>query len=258
MILKTLGLLWLAATLIVIAGLGSSSAFAQGTRGGILVTIKNEYNVDLNFGPLGKGNRKGTDSANGMLTRQGPDYVGTFSADVDSNQTVAGLGTRCTGHYKDAQNLNVIGHAVNGFPLVNNRLDLPLYNVSSYTGSASNDYLMLEFVPETKTASQPAKFNSETNQLTVNCHDLIIPQGNDDEDDTKYAKRPTNFDPSVFNGIAFLPLNDTRWTTKGQGYIIRLPTSGILVYKDVQVPGSAFGLLTLKSSVWTISVERQK
>jgi hypothetical protein len=258
MISKTLFLLGLAAALIAASAFDGSAAFAQGASGGLFITIQNEYNVDLNFGPLGTGNRKGTDKANGMLTRQGPDYVGTFSADVDSTQSVSGLGKRCTGHYKDAQNLTVIGHLVNGFPLAGNRLDLPLYNVSSYTGSASNEYLMLEFVPETRTASQPRKFDQETNQLSVNCHDLIIPQGDDDEDDSRYATRPRGFDPSVFNGIAFLPLNDTRWTTKGQGYIIRLPTSGILVYRDVQVPGTAYGLLKLKSSVWTISVERQK
>jgi len=254
MVSKTFRLLWLAAALIVTTAFGGG-ACAQGTRG-IIVTIKNEYNVDLNFGPLGKGNRKGTDNANGMLTRQGPDYVGTFSADVDSTQAVSGLGTGCTGHYKDSQNLNVTGHLVNGFPVVAGNLALPLYGVTSYTGSASNEYLMLEFTPETKSASQPARFDPVTNQLSVKCHDLIIPQV-DDDDTPSSAAPPRNFDPGRFDGIAFLPFNDTRWTTKGQGYIVRLPTSGILIYKDITA-GSALGVLTSKKSEWTITVERQK
>jgi hypothetical protein len=186
-----------------------------------------------------------------MLTRQGPDYVGTFSADVDSNQTVSGLGTGCTGHYVNSQNLNVVARVVNGFPVVAGNIALPLYGVTSYTGTASNEYLMLEFTPETRTARQPTSFDPVTNQLSVNCHDLIIPEPDED------APPPPNFVPGRFDGIAFLPFNDTRWTTKGNGYIIRLPTTGILVYKDI-TSGSAAGLLTSKKSEWSISVERQK
>ena len=61
------------------------------------------------------------------------------------------------------------------------------------------------------------------------------------------------------SGIAFLPLNDSRWTTEGVGYIILLPSSGTLGYTDLTVDspaGHQIGPFKADKSVWTIEVER--
>jgi len=274
MILKTLCLLGLAAALIAAVAFGGSTSSAQKTaptptptptpspyahlqtpptpgRDKIGIYIANDYDVDMNLGPLGNGHRNGIDEVSGILSGQGGTYTGTVDASVDSNQRVGGgIGGGCGGHYRDAQKLKVTAHFVDSFSNLIQRVDW-----TQSTGSPSSGYLMLEFTPLTKPPSQPARFDPVTNQLSVNCHDLIIPQGDDDVDDSQYATPPPNFDPSRFDGIAFLPLNDTRWTTKGQGYIIRLPTSGLLKYKDIQPPGNV-GLFKLNKSIWSVQVMR--
>jgi hypothetical protein len=270
MISKTPWLLWLAAALVATAAFDGSAAFAQKptptptptpyphlrmppTPGPdkIGIYIANDYDVDMNLGPLGNGHRNGIDEISGILSGQGGTYTGTVDASVDSNQRVAGgIGAGCAGHYSGVQKLKVIAHFVDGFSNL-----IQQVNWSQSTGSPSSGYLMLEFTPSTKPPFQPTNFNAVTNQLTVDCHDLIIPQGDDDVDDSAYATRPPGFDPSRFEGIAFLPLNDTRWTTKGQGYIIRLPTSGLLKYKDIQPPGNV-GLFKLNKSVWSVQIAR--
>lgn len=246
MISKIFCLSRLAAALIATAAFGGSVAFAQTPTpsptprrhlqtpappgpGEIAIYIVNVYNVDLNFGPLGKGHREGIDEVSGKLTRQGSKYVGTVDANVDSIQSLGGLGRGCSGSYDDKQKLKVTAHKADPF----------VYNVSRYTGNPSNEYFMLEFAPATKPGRQPATFNEETNQLSVDCHDLIIPPD--------------------FSGSAFLPFNDTRWTSLDEepkrGYVIRLPVSGVLTYTDTQSPGDA-GLFKVNKSVWTIRVER--
>lgn len=254
MISKNLGLLWLAAALIAIVAFGGTAAAAQATRGSITVSIINDYDVDLNFGPLGKGKRKGVDTVTGILTKQGRNYAGSVGGAVVSTQSVSGLGRGCgPTEYRDSQKLKVAGHSVVGFT------SLQHVDWTQSTGRPGTEYIMLEFTPETKTASQPARFDPVTNQLSVKCHDLIIPtpEGADDDDDENLpVSQPyVGPDPSAFNGVAFLPLNDTRWTTRGQGYIIRLPASGILRYKDIHPPGNV-GLFKLNKSEWSIQVER--
>ena len=273
MISKTLCLLWLGAALIVTVAFSGTASFAQKptptptptptpyphlgippTPGPdkIGVYIANDYDLDMNLGPLGKGHRNGIDEISGILSGQGGNYTGTVDASVDSNQRVGGaIGGGCGGHYYDKQKLKVTAHFVDSFSNLIQRVDW-----TQSTGSPSSGYLMLEFSPLTKPPSQPARFDPVTNQLSVNCHDLIIPQGDDsDDDDTSSAQPPANFDPSRFDGIAFLPFNDTRWTTKGQGYIIRLPTSGVLKYKDIHPPGN-IGTFKLNKSVWSVQIVR--
>jgi hypothetical protein len=73
--------------------------------------------------------------------------------------------------------------------------------------------------------------------LVIDCHTLI----------------------DTLSGIAFLPLNDSRWTMEGGGYIIALPSSGTLVYRDETVPtagGAQLGPFSAMKSDWTITVER--
>ena len=235
---KTLCLLWLTATLNVTAALADgAAAFAQApTSGGIRISIKNEYDVKLNFGPLGNGTRTGTDRAEGVLRRQGREYVGIVTAVVVSTQGVAGLGQRCgPSRYEDSQKLRVTGHLVDGF---NSTVQSVTYTQATSSGrpsNASNEYLRLEFAPETKTTLQPPPDPGK--DQVVACHTLI----------------------ETPSGISFLPLNDSRWTMDGGGYIIVLPTSGVLNYTDTTVPagtGAAVGPFEAKKSLWTIQVER--
>ena len=203
--------------------------------GGIRVSIKNEYVAKLNFGPLGKGSRDGTDTAEGVLQRQGDKYVGVVDAAVDSNQTLTGMIGRCgPARYQDSQKLKVIGHPADGFNPYSQTV-----NAATMTGQASNEYLALEFTPETMTSQQtgPRLPQQMLPDLVISCHTLI----------------------DTLSGIAFLPLNDSRWTMEGGGYIVRLPASGTIRYTDGTVPaagGAKLGPFDAEKSVWTIEVER--
>jgi hypothetical protein len=212
-----------------------TSAGGAGGGGKIRVSIKNVYEAELNFGPLGKGWRKGTDVAEGVLERQGREYVGVVTASVESDQQMSGLGSNCgPAHYRDSQQLRVTGHPVDGF-----NADVQSVTFSG-AGRPSNEFLLLEFVPGTRTSQQPQ--NPDPGQDTViSCHTLI-----ENEDTAR-------------SGIMFLPLNDSRWTMKDGGYIIALPSSGTIDYTDNTVPttgGAQIGPFKAKKSVWTIEVER--
>jgi hypothetical protein len=207
------------------------------THGGIRISIKNEYDVALNFGPLGHGTRNGNDRVEGVLKRQGSEYVGIVNGVVVSTQTMAGLMGSCgPGHYEDSQKLQVTGRPVDGF---NTLVQSVTFNQAAPGGlpaNASNEYLVLEFVPETRTTQQPQVSDPGKDQI-VNCHTLIETQ----------------------SGDSFLPLNDSRWTMPGGGYIIVLPSAGVLDYTDDTVAaGSAapLGPFQAKKSIWTIQVER--
>jgi len=223
------------ATAVVTINVTAASAGRAAAPGAIRISIKNEYDVKLNFGVLGKGARDGTDRAEGVLKRQGSEYVGIVDAVVVSNQTMAGLVGGCgPARYEDSQKLKVIGHPANGFNQLVQTVD-----PATMTGQASNEYLSLEFTPETMTSQQPGPRLPEDMHpdLLVSCHTLI----------------------DTLSGIAFLPLNDSRWTMEGGGYIIRLPSSGVLDYTDSAVPagtGMTVGPFETKKSIWTIQVER--
>ena len=232
---KTLHLFWLAIALNVApAWTESAAASAQApSQAAIRISIKNEYNVKLDFGPLGKGTRDGIDSAGGVLNRQGRDYVGIVTANVISNQLVSGLGRACgPAQYRDSQKLRVTGRIVGGF----SQAQSVAFNQPTSPSNASTEYLSLEFAPETRTSQEPANSDPETGQRTVSCHDLI----------------------ETPSGKWFLPLNDARWTQEGGGYVIALPSSGVLDYTDTTVPQGTMpiGPLQVKSSVWTVRVER--
>jgi hypothetical protein len=216
-------------------GVRKSTGTTPGTSGGIRVSIKNVYEAKLNFGPLGGGTRNGTDIAEGVLERQGNDYVGILNANVDSTQGVTGLGTNCgPARYTGSQKLRVVGRPTTGFnPLVQSVAP------AAMTGQASSEYLSLEFAPETMTSQQTSLRRPEDMlpDLVVSCHTLI----------------------DTLSGIAFLPLNDTRWTMEGGGYIIALPSSGVLAYTDTEVAEGAaltLGPFQATKSIWTIRVER--
>lgn len=206
--------------------------------GPIQISVENEYAANLNFGALGTGSRNGTDKVTGVLDREGDMYVGVVDADIVSTQGTKGLVGSCgPSTYGDAQKLRVTGHVVDGF-------NTQFQRVTFNAGSQSSEYLLLEFVPETAPADQPA--NRDPYQDTVvNCHTLIETEATIDDPATGTSS------------ILFLPLNDTRWTMKGGGYIIALPSSGVLEYTDAQVLSTTtLGPFQVQKSIWTIRVER--
>ena len=199
----------------------------------IRISIKNEYSLGLNFGPLGAGERDGTDEANGVLEWKSLDtYEGSVTAEVDSRQRLAGMIGDCgPGHYKKSQKLDVVGRVVTGF---NDRVQTVTINRATSTGNLSNEYLSLSFTPK---SDIPLPTRSDNGDLIVECHTLI--------------ERP--------RGTPFLPLNDARWTQEGGGYIIALPTTGVLNYTDNTESGMGSALspaFNVLKSLWTVQVER--
>jgi hypothetical protein len=63
------------------SSLNVTAALADGIR----IDIKNSYNENIDFGPLGKAKRDGVDRARGVLNRQGANYVGTLNANIVLN-----------------------------------------------------------------------------------------------------------------------------------------------------------------------------
>lgn len=206
------------------------------TSGGIRISITNEYETTIDFGFLGKGSRGGVDEVKGVLNREGSEYVGVVDAHVVSNQELKGLGG--TGNcgpatYDDSQKLRVTGRDVDGF---NDIVQSIVYRI----GGPSNEHILLEFVPATKTTQQPVN-RSSNGDYFVKCHTLIESEA------------------TARSGMPFLPLNDSRWTQPGGGYIIALPSSGVLEYFDYEVPegdGVTRGPFQVAKSMWLIRVER--
>jgi hypothetical protein len=234
---KILCLSWLATSLNLATALA-----ADPPPGPVRISVENEYKAHLNFGLLGKGSRDGKDKVTGVLERQGDKYIGVVDAHVKSTQTMAGFAgvgscTAAQGQYEDSQKLRVTGHAVSGF---NNRFQ----TVSTYAvGSPGSEYLLLEFVPESAPKYPPDR--DPFQDTVVNCHTLIETEATIDNRQNGTSSK------------LFLPLNDTRWTMKGGGYIIALPSSGDLQYTDNQVLGPmSAGPFEAEKSVWRIQVER--
>jgi hypothetical protein len=230
-------LLWFAATILAMQARAADLVPGSPIR----ISIKNEYEATLDFGLLGKGSRNGTDTVVGELKFKAGEYAGIVTAEVKSTQTLAGpFGVSCgPGNYLNSQQLLVTGRAVAGFnadvqTVTFSYAQAPLINRPASTGTAS-EYLLLEFAPVPGVELQPPNPNPDQDQV-IECHTVIeTPAGR------------------------FLPLNDTRWTMEGGGYIIALPSFGALYYKDVAVPAGApakIGPFTVKKSEWTIEVER--
>jgi len=217
---KKLCLLFLAVTL------NAPVALAQDR---IRISIKNEYNTTLDFGVLGKGSREGTDTADGVLEFQAGEYKGIVTAWVSSTQTLAGLGGvgSCgPGTYRNSQQLQVVGRSVSGFN--------PAVQTVTLNPATSTEYLSLEFVPAPGTALQPPNPDPGQDHV-IDCHTMIETEAG-----------------------TFLPLNDSRWTMEGGGYIVALPSSGTINYTDdtVSAGGAQIGPFKVKKSIWTIQVER--
>jgi hypothetical protein len=208
---------------IVIALFATSVADAQNK---IRISIKNEYDAALNFGVLGKGSREGTDTADGVLELQAGEYKGIVTAWVSSTQSLAGLGgvgSCVAGTYRNSQELQVVGRSVSDF---NRTVQTVTLNPAT-----STEYLSLEFAPVPGAELQPPNPNPDQDQV-IDCHTII---------ETEAGR--------------FLPLNDTRWTMGGGGYIIAVPSSGTISYTDNAGP-SQIGPFKVNKSIWTIEVER--
>lgn len=216
--------------LCLAASVNATATLAQDR---IRISIKNEYITTLNFGVLGKGSRDGSDKVEGVLQRRGDQYSGIVTAVVGSTQQMSGLGGvgNCgPARYEGSQQLQVTGHSATGF-----NADVQSVNPATMTGQVSNQYLRLEFIPAPGTELQPPNPDPDQDQV-IECHTMI---------ETEAGR--------------FLPLNDSRWTMEGGGYIIALPSSGKINYTDKTVPtagGTQMGPFNAKKSLWTIEVER--
>jgi hypothetical protein len=196
--------------------------------GGIRIAIKNAYFVTLDFGPLGKGWRKGVDEVVGVLKHDGNKYVGIVTAEISANQVLSSPFRNCPeAATKGNQQLKITGRPVSGFGPFQT-ID---YDRRTSTGRETGEFLELRVYPET--APQMSKENP--------CHELL----------------------EVAAGIFILPLNDSRWSLSEEGYIIVLPSSGLLSYSDDAVakkippPKGPLPLpLDAQQSLWTIQVER--
>ncbi len=211
----------------------------------IRISIKNDYEASLDFGPLGRGSRKGIDTVEGVLEFQAGKYVGVVTAHVNSTQTLAGmLGVgSCTGTYDNSQQLQVTGHAEASFNTNVQTVTFTQVSSPSATTSIAHEYLLLEFAPVPGVELQPPNPNPDQDQV-INCH-TIIERGVDS---------PTPAPPD-----RFLPLNDSRWTMEGGGYIIAVPLFGTINYTDKTVDspgGEQLGPFKAHKSEWTIEVER--
>jgi hypothetical protein len=214
----------------------AASAFAPDAlaKDRIRISIKNEYVAKVDFGMLGKVSRDGSDKAEGLLELQGDEYVGVVTAEVGSNQTTVGLGGigNCgPGRYDNSQQLQVTGRRVGSF---NTDVQSVTPNQAASTGSPSAEYLLLEFAPVPGVDLQPPNPDPGMDQV-IACHTII---------ETEAGR--------------FLPFNDSRWTMKGGGYIVNLPTSGAIDYTDATVPaaGAGIGPFNAEKSTWSIRIER--
>lgn len=218
----------------------------------IRVSIRNDYEVSLDFGPLGRGSRKGIDTVEGVLEFQAGKYVGVVTAHVNSTQTRAGmlgLGS-CTGTYDNSQQLQVTGHAEISFNTSVQTVTFTQFPSPSTSTGSAHEYLLLELAPAPGVELQPPNPNPDQDQ-EINCHTVIERAA-----DPGNLAGPMTATPVVDR---FLPLNDSRWTMEGGGYIIAVPLFGTINYTDVAVPVGApvkAGPFTVKKSVWTIEVER--
>lgn len=213
----------------------------------IRIDIKNVYEASLDFGPLGRGSRTGTDTLKGVLKFEAGKYVGVVTAHVKSTQTLVGMlargGCTGTGTYDDSQKLQVTGHAEVSFNTNVQTVTFTQVPSPSVSAGSAHEYLLLELAPVPGEELQPPSPNPDEDQL-INCH-TVIERG---------VNSTTPVPPD-----RFLPLNDSRWTMKDGGYVIALPSSGTIDYTDNTVPatgGAQIGPFKAKKSLWTIEVER--
>jgi hypothetical protein len=195
----------------------------------IKVRIENEYQAALDFGFLGSGARTGTDVAEGTLARQ-PDgsWEGLVDASVDMTQDIQSIGEPCqNGRFRGTQQLRVRATEVGGWTSTQSIT----YDRAASTGPEGGGFLALDFVPATAPRISPSG----------RCLDLIQRDA---------------------GTIRYLPLNDARWTVRHARYVIEMPESGTLVYRDKTTDTGVAGTSVLPSgpvhavSNWKIRVEK--
>jgi hypothetical protein len=146
---------------------------------------------------------------------------------------LGGTGNCNEGTYDDSQKLRVVGRDADDF-------NYDVQSIDYSIGGPSNEHLLLVFTPENRSSQQPSN-RSDNGDYVVKCHTLIESEA------------------TARSGNAFLPLNDSRWTQPGGGYIIALPSSGVLEYFDYEVPegeNAKLGPFQVVKSMWKIRVER--
>lgn len=184
---------------------------------GLNLLVRNNFNVELQFGPLGRGSSDGIDQMAGSLELQ-PDgsYRGVVSARTHAWQFLTGLGESCPRKESDGrQQLLVTARPVSR---LNENQNRSKFEIKS--GLDDGGMFQLMFFP----ATQPSYTAKDR------CQQEIW------RDDTSYR-------------IPFLPFNDTYWTRLG--YPILIPKEGKLIYDDRSQTQMKVGY-----SSWHVEVER--
>ncbi len=198
---------------------------AQGAE--LRIDIKNEYVARIDLGPLGGGNRSGTDTLKGTLVKQADgSYAGTVDAKADLNQELHGpFGMNCPmAHYVVEQKLLIRTRPETDW----NAASQVTFNTSAGPGRRSGKFVSLDVIP----AEAPSLASNTC--LTM----YVLPASSHE----------------------LLPLNDGRWTQPGHGYTIELPASGKLVWEDETVntyldPGRPSPVPANAFSRWEVEVE---
>lgn len=205
---------------LLLAAVPARPANAQDT---IQVRITNQYFAYVNVG-IGNAHRVGADTLTGKLTLQSN---GTWQGEVDAKVTFKqamrafGIDACPLADYTGTQRLELTGTPVGGFNSVSQ-------TITYSAGTADGGFLELAVRPV-----EAAAMNS-TDCLTL-------------YEDVRYNH-------------PLLPLNDARWTQPTSGYVIGIPQSGVLDYRDgtVQTFQTNIDLSRPAEAVssWTIRVER--
>jgi len=193
-------------------------------KDGIHLSLENTYDVTLDISPSGlsgRAHRKGTDSAQGTLTlRSDGTYRGTVLAGGEGATEMEFAGQTCQGTESFTQHLDVVG-----IPRPGGRIDSKKDVLG--TGAFDGGDLSLYFYP----AEEPSG-NLGACQGAI---EYLGPGHDGRAVDATYA--------------AF---NDARWTRPDLGYLIHLPASGELTYKDYHGMDSARRV----ESSWRVEVKR--
>lgn len=214
---------WRVAVLLPLLATVGQRAGAQDT---LKVLITNRYIVELNL-VVGTAYRDGADTLDGTVTLQANGtWRGTVTAKVHFKQMMKGFGITLCPEFEHigSQQVVLTGQSVSGF-------DPRLQSVTLQNGAPDGGFLAL--------ALQPA------GPLTMNSLVCLA-----------------EFPDGTSRATRLLPLNDTRWTTPNQPYIIGLPQAGLLLYRDqdhtlMSNPTSSVQLPITAFSRWTIRVDRR-
>jgi hypothetical protein len=189
----------------------------------VRIWLENEYVAHINLG-FAKADRAGADTVEGVLQLQADGtWSGEVRAKINFEQEMKGLGISCPKErFVGSQRLEVSTRSVGGFNQTSQTI--------TYRTGRPSGFMALAVKP----------LEPPTVSGTAECLTLY-------QDDR--------------SPFPLLPLNDARWNQPASGYIVGLPSSGVLEYDDLTAWTAAGPEASLRSpargnSQWKIRVER--